>query len=136
MQFSGGWRMRLALAQALFAPSDCLLLDEPTNHLDLDALVWLEQWLARYPGLLLVISHDREFLDAVCRVTVHLDGGKLTRYGGNYTLFEEQRAEKLMQQQAAFTRQQQDIARLTRFCRTLPRQSDQGAAGAEPHESA
>ncbi|MBN8776297.1 ABC-F family ATP-binding cassette domain-containing protein [Thiomonas arsenitoxydans] len=115
MQFSGGWRMRLALAQALFAPSDCLLLDEPTNHLDLDALVWLEQWLARYPGLLLVISHDREFLDAVCRVTVHLDGGKLTRYGGNYTLFEEQRAEKLMQQQAAFARQQQDIARLTRF---------------------
>lgn len=114
-QFSGGWRMRLALAQALFAPSDCLLLDEPTNHLDLDALVWLEQWLARYPGLLLVISHDREFLDAVCRVTVHLDGGKLTRYGGNYTLFEEQRAEKLMQQQAAFSRQQQDIARLTRF---------------------
>ncbi|WP_079419485.1 ABC-F family ATP-binding cassette domain-containing protein [Thiomonas intermedia] len=115
MHFSGGWRMRLALAQALFAPSDCLLLDEPTNHLDLDALVWLEQWLARYPGLLLVISHDREFLDAVCRVTVHLDGGKLTRYGGNYTLFEEQRAEKLLQQQAAFSRQQQDIARLTRF---------------------
>ena len=115
VQFSGGWRMRLALAQALFAPSDCLLLDEPTNHLDLDALVWLEQWLARYPGLLLVISHDREFLDAVCRVTVHLDGGKLTRYGGNYTLFEEQRAEKLLQQQAAFARQQQDIARLTRF---------------------
>ncbi|MDD4887002.1 MAG: ATP-binding cassette domain-containing protein [Thiomonas sp.] len=114
-QFSGGWRMRLALAQALFAPSDCLLLDEPTNHLDLDALVWLEQWLARYPGLLLVISHDREFLDAICRVTVHLDGGKLTRYGGNYTLFEEQRAEKIMQQQAAFSRQQQDIARLTRF---------------------
>ena len=114
-QFSGGWRMRLALAQALFAPSDCLLLDEPTNHLDLDALVWLEQWLTRYPGLLLVISHDREFLDAASRVTVHLDGGKLTRYGGNYTLFEEQRAEKLMQQQAAFARQQQDIARLTRF---------------------
>jgi len=114
-QFSGGWRMRLALAQALFAPSDCLLLDEPTNHLDLDALVWLEQWLSRYPGLLLVISHDREFLDAICRVTVHLDGGKLTRYGGNYTLFEEQRAEKIMQQQAAFARQQQDIARLTRF---------------------
>jgi len=114
-QFSGGWRMRLALAQALFAPSDCLLLDEPTNHLDLDALVWLEQWLGRYPGLLLVISHDREFLDAICRVTVHLDSGKLTRYGGNYTLFEEQRTEKIMQQQAAFSRQQQDIARLTRF---------------------
>jgi len=114
-QFSGGWRMRLALAQALFAPSDCLLLDEPTNHLDLDALVWLEQWLARYPGLLLVISHDREFLDATTRVTVHLDGGKLTRYGGNYTAFEELRAQKLAQQQAAYTRQQQDIARLTRF---------------------
>ena len=114
-QFSGGWRMRLALAQALFAPGDCLLLDEPTNHLDLDALVWLEQWLSRYTGLLLVISHDREFLDAVCRITVHLDGGKLTRYGGNYTAFEEQRAQQLLQQQAAFARQQQDIARLTRF---------------------
>jgi ATP-binding cassette subfamily F protein 3 len=114
-QFSGGWRMRLALAQALFAPSDCLLLDEPTNHLDLDALVWLEQWLARYSGLLLVISHDREFLDATTRVTVHLDGGKLTRYTGHYTAFEELRAQKLAQQQAAYSRQQQDIARLTRF---------------------
>ena len=114
-EFSGGWRMRLALAQALFAPSDCLLLDEPTNHLDLDALVWLEQWLARYPGLLLVISHDREFLDAICRVTVHLDGGRLTRYGGNYTVFEELRAQGLLQQQSAYARQQQDIARLTRF---------------------
>ena len=114
-QFSGGWRMRLALAQALFSPSDCLLLDEPTNHLDLDALVWLEQWLGRYPGLLLVISHDREFLDAVCKVTVHLEGGKLTRYGGNYTLFEELRAQGVMQYQAAYARQQQDVARLTRF---------------------
>ncbi|MGC9163052.1 MAG: ABC-F family ATP-binding cassette domain-containing protein [Thiomonas sp.] len=114
-QFSGGWRMRLALAQALFAPSDCLLLDEPTNHLDLDALVWLEQWLTRYSGLLLVISHDREFLDATTRVTVHLDGGKLTRYGGNYSLFEEQRAQKLLQQQAAYARQQQEVMRLTRF---------------------
>lgn len=114
-QFSGGWRMRLALAQALFAPSDCLLLDEPTNHLDLDALVWLEQWLARYSGLLLVISHDREFLDATTRVTVHLDGGKLIRYGGNYSLFEEQRAEKLLQQQAAYARQQQEVMRLSRF---------------------
>mgnify|MGYP001275745223 CR=1 FL=1 len=93
--FSGGWRMRLQLARALMAPSDLLLLDEPTNHLDLDALVWLEGWLARYPGTLIVISHDREFLDAVTRVTLHIEGGKLTRYGGNYSAFEDLRAQQL-----------------------------------------
>ena len=113
--FSGGWRMRLQLARALMCPADLLLLDEPTNHLDLDALVWLEGWLKRYNGLLLIISHDREFLDAVTGVTVHLDNAQLTRYGGNYTTFEEMRAERITQQQAAFSRQQDKIAHLQRF---------------------
>ena len=83
--FSGGWRMRLQLARALMCPSDLLLLDEPTNHLDLDALVWLEAWLKRYEGTMIVISHDREFLDAVTNVTLHIDSLKLMRYGGNYS---------------------------------------------------
>ena len=113
--FSGGWRMRLQLARALMCPSDLLMLDEPTNHLDLDALVWLESWLKRYEGTLLVISHDREFLDAVTQVTLHIDNGKLTRYGGNYSRFEDMRAEQISQQQAAFTRQQDQIAHLQRF---------------------
>ncbi|MBN9405621.1 MAG: ATP-binding cassette domain-containing protein [Burkholderiales bacterium] len=113
--FSGGWRMRLQLARALMAPSDLLLLDEPTNHLDLDALVWLEGWLQRYPGTLIVISHDREFLDAVTRVTLHIEGGRLTRYGGNYSAFEELRAQQLTLQQAAFARQQDKIAHLQKF---------------------
>ena len=113
--FSGGWRMRLQLARALMCPSDLLLLDEPTNHLDLDALVWLESWLKRYTGTLLVISHDREFLDAVTQVTLHIDQGKLTRYGGNYSRFEDMRAEQMSQQQAAFARQQDKIAHLQKF---------------------
>ncbi|WP_031404153.1 ABC-F family ATP-binding cassette domain-containing protein [Thiomonas sp. FB-Cd] len=113
--FSGGWRMRLALAQALFQPSDCMLLDEPTNHLDLDALVWLENWLSRYPGTLLIISHDREFLDAATRVTVQLEQGKLQRFAGGYTAFEERRAQAMQQQAQAYARQQQDIAHLTSF---------------------
>jgi ATP-binding cassette, subfamily F, member 3 len=113
--FSGGWRMRLQLARALMCPADLLLLDEPTNHLDLDALVWLEGWLKRYSGLLVIISHDREFLDAVTGVTVHLDNASLTRYGGNYTTFEEMRAERLTQQQAAYSKQQEKIAHLQRF---------------------
>ena len=113
--FSGGWRMRLQLARALMCPSDLLLLDEPTNHLDLDALVWLEGWLTRYPGTLLVISHDREFLDAVTRVTLHIEHAHLTRYGGNYSTFEELRAEQLVLQQAAFERQREKIAHLQHF---------------------
>ena len=113
--FSGGWRMRLQLARALMCPADLMLLDEPTNHLDLDALVWLEAWLQRFEGTLLIISHDREFLDAVTRVTVHLEDARLTRYGGNYTRFEEMRAERMSQQQAAFERQQERIAQLSRF---------------------
>ncbi len=113
--FSGGWRMRLQLARALMCPSDLLLLDEPTNHLDLDALVWLEAWLKKYPGTLLVISHDREFLDAVTTVTLHIENGQLTRYGGNYSTFEEMRAEQMALQQAAFARQQDKIAHLQAF---------------------
>ena len=113
--FSGGWRMRLQLARALLCPSDLLLLDEPTNHLDLDALVWLEGWLQRYAGTLVVIGHDREFLDAVTRVTLHVDQGRVQRYGGNYTAFETMRAERLAQAAAAFARQQERIANLQRF---------------------
>ncbi|KAK43509.1 ABC transporter [Caballeronia jiangsuensis] len=113
--FSGGWRMRLQLARALMCPSDVLLLDEPTNHLDLDALVWLEAWLKRYQGTLVVISHDREFLDTVTQVTVHVDNAKLVRYGGNYSKFEDMRAEQLLLQQAAMARQADKIAHLQKF---------------------
>ncbi|WP_148252498.1 ABC-F family ATP-binding cassette domain-containing protein [Aidingimonas lacisalsi] len=113
--FSGGWRMRVNLARTLFMPSDLLLLDEPTNHLDLDALLWLEQWLIRYPGTLLLISHDRDFLDAVCDHIVHFDHGRLVTYRGNYTLFERTRAEKLAQQQAEAAKQQARREEIERF---------------------
>ncbi len=113
--FSGGWRMRLQLARALMCPSDLLLLDEPTNHLDLDALVWLEAWLKRYEGTMIVISHDREFLDAVTNVTLHIDSLKLMRYGGNYSKFEDMRAEQMELQQNAYTKQQDKIAHLQKF---------------------
>jgi len=113
--FSGGWRMRLQLARALMCPAELMLLDEPTNHLDLDALVWLEAWLKRFDGLMIVISHDREFLDAITRVTVHLDEQTLTRYGGNYSAFEEMRAERLTLAAAAFSKQQDRIAHLQKF---------------------
>ena len=113
--FSGGWRMRLQLARALMCPADLMLLDEPTNHLDLDALVWLEAWLQRYEGTMIVISHDREFLDAITRVTVHLDEAQLTRYSGNYSAFEEMRAIRLEQAAAAFGKQQERIAHLQKF---------------------
>ena len=113
--FSGGWRMRLQLARALMCPSDLLLLDEPTNHLDLDALVWLESWLKRYTGTMIVISHDREFLDAVTNVTLQIQSGQLTRYGGNYSKFEELRAQQLELQQASYAKQQEKMAHLQRF---------------------
>jgi ATP-binding cassette subfamily F protein 3 len=113
--FSGGWRMRLQLARALMCPSDLLLLDEPTNHLDLDALVWLEAWLKRYEGTMVVISHDREFLDSVTGVTVHIDAGKLTRYGGNYSTFEDMRAQQMELQQNSYIKQQDKIAHLQKF---------------------
>ena len=113
--FSGGWRMRLQLARALMCPADLMLLDEPTNHLDLDALVWLEAWLKRFEGTMIVISHDREFLDAITNVTLHLDDTKLTRYTGNYTAFEEMRAERLTQAAAGYAKQQERIAHLQKF---------------------
>ena len=113
--FSGGWRMRLQLARALMCPSDLLLLDEPTNHLDLDALVWLEAWLQKYAGTMIVISHDREFLDAVTDVTLHIANAQLTRYGGNYSTFETLRAEQMALQQTAFSKQQDKIAHLQKF---------------------
>ncbi len=113
--FSGGWRMRLQLARALMCPSDLLLLDEPTNHLDLDALVWLEAWLQRYAGTMIVISHDREFLDAVTDVTLHIERAKLTRYGGNYSAFEVLRLQQMELQQSAYAKQQEKVAHLQKF---------------------
>jgi ATP-binding cassette subfamily F protein 3 len=113
--FSGGWRGRLNLARALMAPSDLLLLDEPTNHLDLDAVLWLEQWLRRYPRMLMVISHDREFLDGTVDHVLHLEQGGARLYAGNYSDFERQRAERLHQQQAAFAKEQAERAHLQSF---------------------
>jgi ATP-binding cassette, subfamily F, member 3 len=114
-QFSGGWRVRLNLARALMCRSDLLLLDEPTNHLDLDAIVWLEQWLSGYPGTLLMISHDREFLDAVANAICHIEVQRVRLYAGNYSAFETQRAMQLSQQQATFVKQQREIAHLQSF---------------------
>jgi ATP-binding cassette subfamily F protein 3 len=113
--FSGGWRMRLNLAQALMCPSDLLLLDEPTNHLDLDAIIWLEDWLKRYEGTLIIISHDRDFLDGVVNVIVHIDERKLKRYSGNYSSFERQRAAQIALTQAAFEKQSRQRAHLQSF---------------------
>jgi len=114
-EFSGGWRARLNLARALMMPSDLLLLDEPTNHLDLDAVYWLEQWLLKYPGTLLLISHDREFLDIVATHTLHLHGGTAKLYPGGYTDFERQRSEHLRQQQIAHDKEQAERAHLQSF---------------------
>ena len=114
-QFSGGWVMRLNLARALMCRSDLLLLDEPTNHLDLDAVIWLEQWLTRYQGTLLLISHDRDFLDAVVNSVAHIENQHIDLYRGNYSDFEVQRAERLAQQQAAHQKQQQSIAHMQSY---------------------
>jgi ATP-binding cassette subfamily F protein 3 len=114
-EFSGGWRGRLNLARALMCPSDLLLLDEPTNHLDLDAVLWLEEWLRRYQGTLLIISHDREFLDGVITHTLHLNDGKARLYTGNYSAFERLRAEQLRQQQISHEREQAERAHLQSF---------------------
>lgn len=113
--FSGGWRMRLNLAQALMCRSDLLLLDEPTNHLDLDAVIWLQNWLIQYAGTLLLISHDREFLDAVVRHVAHIEHAKLTLYAGNYSAFEKIRAERLAQQQSAYEKQQRERAHMQAY---------------------
>lgn len=114
-QFSGGWRMRLNLAQALMCPSDLLLLDEPTNHLDLDAIIWLEDWLKRYPGTLFIISHDRDFLDEVVGVIVHIDERKLKRYSGHYSSFERQRAAALELMAGQQEKQKRQRAHLESF---------------------
>src|SRR5690606_24425734 len=111
----GGWQMRLALARALMAPSELLLLDEPTNHLDLDAMLWLERWLAAYQGTVLLISHDTEFLNAVASVILHFDQAKLLRYRGGYEDFLTQRAERLRQTRLAWDRQTREAARLQSF---------------------
>lgn len=113
--FSGGWRMRLNLAQALMCRSDLLLLDEPTNHLDLDAVLWLEEWLKKYPGTLLLISHDRDFLDSVMTHIAHIEHQRVTLYTGNYSQFERVRAEQLAQQQVLYERQQEEIKHIQSF---------------------
>ncbi|MDF9775828.1 ATP-binding cassette domain-containing protein [Pseudomonas baetica] len=113
--FSGGWRMRLNLAQALMCPSDLLLLDEPTNHLDLDAIIWLEEWLKSYPGTLMLISHDRDFLDAVVDHVAHVDQRRITLYRGGYSAFERARAERLAQQQQAYEKQQVQRAHMESY---------------------
>jgi ATP-binding cassette, subfamily F, member 3 len=112
---SGGWRMRLNLARALFVPGEYLFLDEPTNHLDLDAIVWLERWLIRYPGTLLVVSHDRDFLDRIATATLSIEARKLVRYAGGYSAFEQQRAQRLVHAAKQATEQAQRIAHLTSF---------------------
>jgi ATP-binding cassette subfamily F protein 3 len=113
--FSGGWRMRLNLAQALISRADLLLLDEPTNHLDLDAVIWLQRWLKRFTGTLVLISHDRDFLDTVIGQILHIEHQRAKLYSGNYTAFERQRAEHLAQQDAQFQKQQKEAAHLTAF---------------------
>ena len=113
--FSGGWRMRLNLAQALLCRSDLLLLDEPTNHLDLDAVIWLEKWLKQYDGTLMLISHDRDFLDAIITKIIHVEDQKLNEYTGDYTSFEKQRAEKLSQQQSMYEKQQREVAHMQSY---------------------
>ncbi len=114
-QFSGGWRMRLNLAQALICRSDLLLLDEPTNHLDLDAVMWLERWLQNYPGTLMLISHDRDFLDPVINRIIHVENQQLNEYTGNYSSFEVQRAEKLVLQQAKYQKQQKNMSHMQSY---------------------
>ena len=115
--FSGGWRIRLNLARALMTPSDMMLLDEPTNHLDLDATLWLQQWLQQYPGTLLMVSHDRDFIDGTCERILHIEHQQLQAYKGNYSDFEQQRAERLANQQASFEKQQRRIAEIDDFVR-------------------
>ncbi|HDZ9174677.1 TPA: ABC transporter ATP-binding protein [Vibrio cholerae] len=114
-QFSGGWRMRLNLAQALICRSDLLLLDEPTNHLDLDAVMWLERWLQSYPGTLILISHDRDFLDPIVNRIVHIENQTLNEYTGNYSSFETQRAQKMLQQQTIYQKQQKQMAHMQSY---------------------
>jgi ATP-binding cassette subfamily F protein 3 len=114
-EFSGGWRVRLAMARALGSRADLLLLDEPTNHLDLDAIVWLEEWLTAFPGTLLMISHDREFLDAIIDRVLHIENKAIRAYSGNYSQFEQKRVEELALQQGLQARQMRRVAEITSF---------------------
>ena len=116
-EFSGGWRVRLNLARALMTPSDVLLLDEPTNHLDLDTMLWLQGWLLRYSGTLLMISHDRDFIDAICERTLSLEQEQLIPYRGGYSAYEQQRAERMAQQRAQYAKQQREIGQMEDFVR-------------------
>ncbi len=122
--FSGGWRVRLNLAQALMAPSDLLLLDEPTNHLDLDAIVWLEEWLRKFPGTLVMVSHDREFIDGCCRRILHIENSRIRSYSGNYSQFERQRAERLANEHSMFEKQQRKIAHMESYIRRFRYKAD------------
>ncbi|NKB75724.1 MAG: ATP-binding cassette domain-containing protein [Gammaproteobacteria bacterium] len=121
--FSGGWRVRLNLAQALICPSDILLLDEPTNHLDIDAIVWLETWLKRYKGTIILISHDREFIDGVCQRILHIDGTTIRSYTGNYTQFERTKAELLANEQAVYEKQQRQVQHMEDYIRRFRAQA-------------
>ncbi len=138
-EFSGGWRVRLNLARALMCRSDLLLLDEPTNHLDLDAVLWLEQWLNDYPGTLLLVSHDRDFLDGVCTRILNIEQEKADLYTGNYSAFERMRAERLAGQQAAYKKQQREIAHMRSYVdrfrakATKARQAQSRLKGAGAH---
>ena len=129
--FSGGWRMRLNLAQALICRADLLLLDEPTNHLDLETVLWLENHLASLSCTQIIISHDRDFLNAATTQTIELSQQKLTQYGGNYDFYQNERAQRLAQQQAAYVKQQAQIKHLQSF---IDRQSYQSRSSAKPHE--
>jgi len=126
--FSGGWRVRINLARALMCPSDLLLLDEPTNHLDLEAVLWLEGWLRQYQGTLILIAHDRDFLDAVCGEILHIERRRMTLYRGGYTDFERQRAEHLAQQQAMYEKQQREIAHMQKFINRWRAQANKAKA--------
>src|SRR5260370_11292294 len=132
--FSGGWRMRLNLAQALMCQSDLLLLDEPTNHLDLDAIIWLEDRLKRYLGTLFIVSHDRDFLDGVVDVVVHIDARKLRRYSGNYSSFERQRAAAVGVAAAQYENQQRERGDLAYSLYPLPAHSTQAQHAASRTE--
>ncbi len=128
--------MRLNLAQALICRSDLLLLDEPTNHLDLDAVIWLEKWLKGYTGTLILISHDRDFLDPIVDKIIHIEQQTMFEYTGNYSSFEVQRATRLSQQQAMYESQQQRVAHLQSYIDSLPREGHQGQARRKPYQNA
>ena len=116
------------------APSDLLLLDEPTNHLDLDAIVWLEEWLKKYPGTMIVISHDRDFIDSCCRRILHIENNQIRSYSGNYSQFERQRAERLALEQSMFAKQQKKISHMEELCSTIQIQSNQSQASAKQNQ--